>query len=75
MKEYALRAGIPGENIFMDHAGFSTYESMYRAHEIFEAKTVIMVTQQYHLPRAVYDARALGLDAYGVACDGNNYSG
>ena len=67
MKAFAMERGVPSEDIFMDHAGFSTYESMYRARDIFQAQRVVIVTQQYHLYRAVYIARALGLDAYGVA--------
>ena len=51
----------------MDHAGFSTYESMYRARDVFQAQRIIIVTQEFHLSRAVYVARALGLDAYGAA--------
>ena len=69
MKKYAVDAGVPSADVFMDHAGFSTYESMYRAKEIFCAKKVVIVTQQYHLYRAVYIAQALGLEAYGVNCD------
>lgn len=75
MKNFALDRGVPSKNIFMDHAGFSTYESMYRAKEIFKAEKVLIVTQEYHLYRAIYDARALGLDAYGVASDPRTYSG
>ena len=59
----------------MDHAGFSTYESMYRAQEIFDAKKIIIVTQEYHLYRALYDANRLGLEAYGVASNTQTYSG
>ena len=73
MKTYAVNAGIASEDVFMDHAGFSTYESMYRAKEIFGAKKIIIVTQEYHLYRAVYVARALGMDAYGVTSDYNWY--
>ena len=69
MKAYAEDRGIPSEDIFEDHAGFSTYESMYRAKEIFKAKKILIVTQEYHLYRAVYDARALGIDAYGVVAE------
>ena len=69
MKRYAVEQGVPSEAVFMDHAGFSTYETMYRARDIFCAQKVIIVTQQYHLYRAVYIARSLGLDAYGVNCD------
>lgn len=75
MKDYAMAAGVPSEDVFMDHAGFSTYESMYRAKEVFCAEKVIIVSQQYHLYRAVYDARALGLDAYGVAAEDVAYLG
>lgn len=75
MKTYAVDAEIPAEDVFMDHAGFSTYESMYRARDIFQAKKVIIVTQQYHLYRAVYIARSLGIDAYGVSSDYRSYVG
>lgn len=75
MKDYAMAAGVPSEDIFMDHAGFSTYESMYRAKEVFCAEKVIIVSQQYHIYRAVYDARALGLEAYGVAAEDVAYLG
>ncbi|MCL2105582.1 MAG: YdcF family protein [Oscillospiraceae bacterium] len=69
MKQYAVNSGVPSADIFMDHAGFSTYETMYRARDVFQAKKVIIVTQRYHLFRAVYIARRLGLDAYGVGAD------
>ena len=75
MKQYALDAGVPPEDVFMDHAGFSTYESMYRARDVFQAKKVIIVTQKYHLYRSIYAAEALGMEAYGVACDYRQYSG
>ena len=75
MKEFAIEQGVPSENIFMDHAGFSTYESLYRAKEIFEAKKVIIVTQKYHLYRALYIANKLGLEAYGVGADPRKYVG
>ncbi len=75
MKDYAMAAGVPSEDVFMDHAGFSTYESMYRARDVFCAEKVIIVSQQYHLYRAVYDARALGLEAYGVAAEDVAYLG
>lgn len=57
------------ENIFLDHAGFSTYDSMYRADSIFKIKSAVIVTQKYHLPRAIYLARKKGIDAYGVVAD------
>lgn len=67
MKAFAMERGVPSSHIFMDHAGFSTYESMYRARDVFKAQRIVIVTQQYHLYRALYIARTLGLDAYGVA--------
>lgn len=75
MKDYAMNAGVPGSDVFMDHAGFSTYESVYRARDVFAVGKMVIVTQRYHLPRALYAARALGLDAYGVAADGREYPG
>lgn len=75
MKRVAMEAGIPSSDIFMDHAGFSTYESMYRARDVFAAEKIVIVTQKYHLYRAVYAARRLGLDAYGVASDPRSYGG
>ncbi|MEQ8201418.1 MAG: ElyC/SanA/YdcF family protein [Syntrophomonadaceae bacterium] len=73
MKDYLKNLGVGGQDIFMDHAGFSTYESLYRARDIFQAKKVIIVTQDYHLRRAVFIARELGLEAYGVASDRHDY--
>lgn len=73
MKAYLKKTGIPSQNIFMDHAGFSTYESMYRARDVFKAKKVIIVTQHYHLMRAIFIARELGLEAYGVDADLHQY--
>lgn len=75
MRNFAINAGVPSEDIFMDHAGFSTYETMFRARDIFEAKKVIIVTQEYHLYRALYIADRLGLEAYGVASDPRKYAG
>ena len=74
MKTYAVERGISSEAVFMDHAGFSTYESVYRAKEVFKAKKVILVTQKYHLYRALYVAKALGLEAYGVSADLQPYA-
>ena len=75
MKDFAMEAGVPSQDVFMDHAGFSTYESMYRARDIFQAEKIVIVSQQYHLYRAVYDARALGLEAWGVAAEDIAYWG
>ena len=75
MKQYALAEGVSSQDVFMDHAGFSTYESLYRAKEIFGVEKVIIVTQEYHLHRALQIARALGLEAYGVSADYRSYTG
>ena len=69
MKRYAVERAVPENCVFTDHAGFSTYDSCYRARDIFCAKKIVIVTQRYHLYRAVYIARCLGLEAYGVASD------
>ena len=73
MKKYAKNEGVPSKDIFMDHAGFETYDTMYRARDVFGAKKVIIVTQQYHLYRAMYAAKKLGLDAYGVSATKRKY--
>jgi vancomycin permeability regulator SanA len=75
MKRYAVDAGIASQDVFMDHAGFSTYESVYRAKEVFEVQRVIIVTQEYHLYRALMVAREMGLEAYGVAVNYRTYVG
>lgn len=74
MKNYAMTSGIDKSAVFADHAGFSTYESVYRARDVFCCNKIIIVTQEFHLSRAVYLARMLGLEAYGVACDRGEYS-
>lgn len=74
MKDFALARGVSSEDVFMDHAGFSTYESMYRARDVFLARKIIIVSQGYHLYRAVYIARALGLNACGVSADLQPYA-
>lgn len=75
MKNYAIEKGVKSEDIFMDHAGFATYDSVYRAKEIFNARKIIIVTQKYHMYRALYIAKQLGLEAYGVNSDPQAYSG
>ena len=74
MKDYAVSQGVPSEDIFCDHAGFSTYESMYRAKHVFGAERIIVATQTYHLYRALYAAQGLGLKAVGVASDYHAYA-
>ena len=75
MKQVAVDAGIPSSDVFMDHAGFSTYETLYRAKEIFEADKIVVVTQKYHLYRTLYIAEKLGIEAYGVNADYHTYWG
>lgn len=75
MKEFAIERGVNSEDIFMDHAGFSTYESIYRAKEIFGAKKMIIVTQEYHLYRALYIAQQFDIEVYGVASNPREYMG
>ena len=75
MKDFAIEKGVKSEDIFMDHAGFSTYDSVYRAKEIFKAQKIIIVTQKYHLHRALYVAEKLGIEAYGVASDPREFRG
>ncbi len=74
MRRYLLAAGIPPQDIFMDHAGFDTYDSMYRARDVFHAESVIIVTQRFHLYRAVFIARALGLDAVALDATRRQYA-
>lgn len=69
MKKFMQNKGVKDEDIFLDHAGFSTYESMYRARDVFEAKKILIVTQEYHLYRAIYIARMLGMEADGITSD------
>ena len=73
MKDYAIKEGVPSEDIFMDHAGISSYDSIYRAKEIFGAKKILIITQQYHLYRALHIAKKLELEAYGVASNLREY--
>lgn len=75
MKDFAIERGVPSEDIFMDHAGFSSYESIYRAKEIFKAKKIVIVTQEYHLYRSLHIANQLGVEAYGVGADPRQYVG
>lgn len=75
MKEYAESEGVPSEDIFMDHAGFSSYDSVYRAKEIFGVQNMIIVTQKYHLYRSLYIAKKLGIEAYGIESNLRTYPG
>ena len=72
--KYMVAAGIPKEDIFLDHAGFDTYSSMYRARDVFEVSSMTIVSQPFHLPRSVFIAHALGITAYGAgAGEGEPY--
>lgn len=73
MKDYAMEKGVDEKDIFLDHAGFSTYETMYRAAAIFGAKSCVVVTQRYHLYRAVYLADRMHMQTYGVEADRRPY--
>ena len=75
MKSYVLERGLPDEQVFMDHAGFSTYDSMYRARDIFQVEKMVVVTQKYHMYRALYLANELGIEAYGVPAEDISYRG
>jgi len=66
MRRYLLASGIPPEDIFMDHAGFDTYDSVYRAKEVFGVESMLIVTQRFHLYRGLFIARSLNIDAAGV---------
>jgi vancomycin permeability regulator SanA len=75
MKTFATSKDVFSQDVFMDHAGFSSYDSIYRAKEVFGAKKIIIVTQKYHLYRALYIANSLDLEAYGVSSDARIYAG
>lgn len=75
MLDYALEQGVPKEDIFLDFAGFSTYESVYRAKEVFCVERMIVVTQKYHLFRTLKNCEALGIEALGAASDPRQYKG
>ncbi len=73
-KDYLLTLGAPDTDIFLDHAGFDTYDSVARAKNIFQADTLLITTQDFHLPRALYIANRIGLEAWGCRADKRFYS-
>jgi SanA protein len=73
VRTYLLKNGIPADVIYLDHAGFDTYSSMYRAKAIFQVQSAIIVTQGFHVPRAVFIARSMGIPAYGFDADNGHY--
>jgi SanA protein len=74
MYEYARSLGVPDEALVLDYAGRSTYDTCYRAHQIFGVDEAILVTQNFHLPRALYACRVLGVNGVGVPADRRAYS-
>lgn len=75
MRAYMLEKGVDTEHIYLDHAGFSTYDSMYRAKAVFCVEKAIVITQRYHLYRSVYIAKKRGIDVYGINSDPYRYKG
>ena len=75
MKNYLKENGIPSEDIFMDHAGLSTYDSIYRAKAIFKTNKFVVVTQKYHLYRSLYIAKSLNVSVIGVSANKREYAG
>lgn len=75
MRLYLEKKGVPTEDIFMDHAGFDTYDSMYRARDVFGVRSALVVTQAFHLPRALFLAQRMGIQAQGVSATLRPYIG
>jgi len=73
VKEFLIGKGVPSADIHLDYAGFDTYDSMYRARDVFKVDSMVIVTQEFHLPRAIYIAKSLGLDAVGLTADKHVY--
>jgi vancomycin permeability regulator SanA len=73
MLEYVAERGVPREDVFLDHAGFRTYDTLYRARDIFGVRSAVLVTNAFHLPRAIYTGRRFGLDVVGVPTDARRY--
>jgi vancomycin permeability regulator SanA len=73
MKRHAVASGVPAQHVNLDYAGFRTYDSCYRARVIFGVERAILVTQGYHLPRALYLANRMGIDAFGLKAGLDNY--
>ena len=73
MRQTALQLGVPDDDIVLDYAGFNSWDSCYRAHDIFGLDSATLVTQRFHLPRAIYTCRHLGVDSVGVVADRQDY--
>jgi SanA protein len=74
MKDYAVRLGVPAEDVVLDYAGRRTYDSCYRARAIFGVERLVAVTQRFHTARSVYTCEALGVDAVAVTADRRVYA-
>lgn len=75
MRRWMVARGVPDADVFCDHAGFSTHDSLARARQVFGVERAIVVTQAFHLPRALYTAQACGIAAEGAPCDRRTYRG
>ena len=75
MAKYVKKKGVPNEDIFCDYAGFSTYDTAYRAKKVFDVNRAVVVTQSYHLYRALYGCKNAGIKALGVASDQERFKG
>lgn len=73
VRKFLLEDGVPAEDIFLDHAGFDTYDSVYRAKNIFGVSSMIISTQNFHLPRAIYISKNLSIEASGISADRRRY--
>jgi len=73
MRAYALGRGVPPEDIFLDHAGFRTYATLYRARDVFGVTAAVLITNEFHLPRAIYTGNRFGLDVVGLTSDARTY--
>jgi SanA protein len=74
MRDYAIGLGVPEEDIILDYAGRRTYDTCYRARHIFGVEQAILVTQNFHLPRALFTCSAFGIESSGVSADLRTYS-
>jgi SanA protein len=73
MAEYAIELGVPANDIVLDYAGRRTYDTCYRAHDIFGLTQAVLITQRFHLPRALYTCNMLGIEAKGISADRRTY--
>ena len=73
MRKYALERGVKPEDLFLDHAGFRTYATLYRARDVFGVTSAVLVTNEFHLPRAIYTGKRFGLDVVGLTSDARSY--